>query len=85
MFASHPACDSDGTAGDSARLGRFLAESGLGPENLRKAASDPSFLPAVLDFVLSHEEDLLDFAARIGVDPKLIGRAHKTLGGSRHH
>ena len=45
-------------AGDWARLGRFLAESGLGPENLRQAARDPSFLPAVLDFILSHERKM---------------------------
>ena len=62
-------------AGDGARLGRFLAESGLGPENLRRAARDPSFLPAVLDFILSHEHDLIDFATIAGIDPKLVGRA----------
>jgi hypothetical protein len=69
-------------AGDGARLGRFLAESGLGPENLRKAARDPSFLPAVLDFILSHEHDLIDFAAIAAIDPKLVGRARDTLAGA---
>ena len=69
-------------AGDAARLGRFLAESGLGPENLRKAARDPSFLPAVLDFVLSHEHDLIDFAAMAGIDPKFVGRARDALAGT---
>jgi hypothetical protein len=69
-------------AGDSARLGRFLAESGLGPENLRQAARDPSFLPAVLDFILSHEHDLIDFAAIAGIDPKLVGRARDALAGA---
>src|SRR5882724_1149149 len=66
-------------AGDGARLGRFLAESGLGPENLRQAARDPSFLPAVLDFILSHEHDLIDFATIAGIDPKLVGRARNAL------
>src|SRR5258706_2456109 len=69
-------------AGDTARLGRFLAESGLGPETLRKAARDPSFLPAVLDFILSHEHDLIDFAAIAGVDPQFVGRARDTLAGA---
>jgi Protein of unknown function (DUF3572) len=69
-------------AGDGARLGRFLAESGLGPENLRQAARDPSFLPAVLDFILSHEHDLIDFATIAGIDPKLVGRARDALAGS---
>jgi hypothetical protein len=70
-------------AGDTARLGRFLAESGLGPESLRQAARDPSFLPAVLDFILSHEHDLVDFAAVAGIDPKLIRRARDALAGAR--
>ena len=69
-------------AGDGARLGRFLAESGLGPESLRQAARDPSFLPAVLDFILSHEHDLVDFAAIAGIDPKRVGRARDALAGA---
>lgn len=69
-------------AGDGARLGRFLAESGLGPENLRKAARDPAFLPAVLDFILSHERDLVDFAAIAGIEPKLVGRARDALAAA---
>ncbi|MEO6947009.1 MAG: DUF3572 family protein, partial [Nitrobacter sp.] len=28
-------------AGDTERLGRFLAETGIGPETLRASASDP--------------------------------------------
>jgi hypothetical protein len=70
-------------AGDATRLGRFLAESGLGPESLRKAARDPSFLPAVLDFILSHEHDLVDFAAIAAIDPKLVGRARDTLAAAK--
>jgi hypothetical protein len=69
-------------AGDATRLGRFLAESGLGPESLRQAARDPSFLPAVLDFILSHEHDLVDFAAIAGIDPKRVGRARDALAGA---
>jgi len=69
-------------AGDGARLGRFLAESGLGPENLRQAARDPSFLPAVLDFILSHEHDLIDFASVATIDPKRVGRARDALAGA---
>jgi Protein of unknown function (DUF3572) len=70
-------------AGDSARLGRFLAESGLGPDNIRQAATDPAFLPAVLDFILAHEADLLDFAAQLGIDPKHIGAARRLLPGAK--
>lgn len=70
-------------AGDSVRLGRFLAESGLGPETVRRAAADPAFLPAVLDFILAHEADLLDFAAHLGVDPKHITAARRLLPGAK--
>jgi hypothetical protein len=70
-------------AGDSARLGRFLAESGLGPDTIRRAAADPAFLPAVLDFLLAHEADLLDFAAHLGVDPKHVTAARRLLPGAK--
>lgn len=70
-------------ASDSARLGRFLAESGLGPENVRRAAADPAFLPAVLDFILAHEADLLDFAAHLGIDPRHVSAARSILPGSK--
>jgi hypothetical protein len=66
-------------ADDPTRLGRFLAESGLGPENVRQAARDPNFLPAILDFILSHEADLLEFAVGIGIDPKYVEVARKAL------
>jgi hypothetical protein len=69
-------------ARDNARLGRFLAESGLGPETIRRAAADPAFLPAVLDFILSHEADLLDFAAHLGIEPKHVGAARRLLPGA---
>src|SRR5262249_38623406 len=66
-------------AGDETRLGRFLAESGLGPETLRQAASDPSFLPAVLDFIMSHEQELIDFAAVARIEAKDVRRAREVL------
>jgi uncharacterized protein DUF3572 len=69
-------------AEDSARLGRFLAESGLGPENVRRAAADPAFLPAVLDFILAHEADLLDFSAQQGINPRHVSAARGLLPGA---
>ena len=50
-------------AGEPERLGLFLAESGIGPETLRSAASDPQFLVSVLDFVLRDDETVKAFAA----------------------
>ena len=69
-------------AGDPARLGRFLAESGLGPDNIRNAASYPAFLPAVLDFILANEEDLLAFANELGINPHHVGAARRLLPGA---
>ena len=78
-IAAHALCF---IAGDSARLGRFLAESGLGPENVRRAATDPAFLPAVLDFILAHEADLLGFSAQQGIDPRHVSAARGLLPGA---
>ncbi|HMF05918.1 MAG TPA: DUF3572 domain-containing protein [Methylocella sp.] len=66
-------------AEDSERLSRFLALSGLGPENLRAAAEDPAFLAAVLDHLASDEASLLAFAAKSGHEPAEIVRAREVL------
>ena len=49
-------------AGDSARLGAFLAETGIGPETLRQSATDPQFLISVLDFVMRDDASVKAFA-----------------------
>jgi uncharacterized protein DUF3572 len=66
-------------AADATRLGGFLAATGLGPENLREAARNPSFLPGVLDHVLSDETMLVAFAAEESVDPKVVAEARQVL------
>ena len=45
---------------DSELLGRFLALSGLDPSAIRDVASEPSFLAAVLDFLLSDDSLISD-------------------------
>jgi len=67
-------------AGDSERLGRFLALTGLGPASLRAGANDPAILAAVLDHLLGHERDLLDFCADEGVEAALPALARRALG-----
>jgi Protein of unknown function (DUF3572) len=69
-------------AGEETRLERFLALSGLGPHNLRQAASDPGFLAAVLDYIVADERLLVAFAAQEGVDPAAVARARESLGGA---
>jgi Protein of unknown function (DUF3572) len=66
-------------AADEARLERFLALSGLGPQNLRKAAAEPRFLTAILDYLASNEALLLDFARDSAQSPEDVARAHAAL------
>ncbi len=66
-------------AGDPERLGLFLAESGIGPETLRTAASDPRFLANVLDFVMRDDATVKAFAAASQLHPTNIAAAHQAL------
>ena len=68
-------------AADPERLSRFLALSGLGPHNLRQAATSPGFLAAVLDYLAADEPLLLAFAAAHGFDPVAVIRARDRLSG----
>ncbi len=70
-------------AADDARLERFLALSGLGPHNLRRAAADPAFLSAVLDYVAADEALLVAFAERQGWPPEDVMTARARLAGAR--
>jgi hypothetical protein len=66
-------------AGEPERLGLFLAESGIGPETLRTAASDPHFLGSVLDFVLRDDATVRAFAAVSQLHPTNIAAARQAL------
>jgi hypothetical protein len=69
-------------ADDPARLGRFLAETGIGPEAIRDAAREPDFLAGVLQHIVGDERLLLDFAAHAQIKPAVIPRACAALGGA---
>ena len=66
-------------ASDPERLGAFLAESGIGPETLRSAASDPRFLAHVLDFIMRDDATVKAFAAVSQLHPTNIAAAHQAL------
>ncbi len=66
-------------AAEPERIGRFLAVTGLGPENVRAAARDPSFLPALLDYLLANEKDLVAFASEMNLDPNRVRAARDVL------
>ncbi len=60
-------------------LMRFSALTGILPNDMRSAATQPGFLVGVLDFFLSHEPDLLVFAEQEGLRPESIAEARNTL------
>ena len=66
-------------AGDPERLGLFLAESGIGPETLRTAATEPRFLSSVLDFVMRDDATVKAFASVSQLHPTNIAAAHQAL------
>jgi hypothetical protein len=68
-------------AEDGTRLGRFLAESGLAPDDLRARIRDRDILAAVLGHVMADEAALLAFAANAGLKPEDVARAEHALGG----
>ncbi|WP_321503069.1 DUF3572 domain-containing protein [Breoghania sp.] len=69
-------------AADQDHLGRFLAFSGLGPNTLRDAATEPGFLAGVLEFLMSDETLLLAFTENARIRPTVIAIAHFRLVGS---
>jgi hypothetical protein len=68
-------------AADADRLSRFLALSGLGPETIRAAATQPRFLAGVLAHIAEDESMLHHFAAEASLPPERIGEALTLLEG----
>ena len=67
-------------AGDAGLLGTFLAETGIGPQNLRAAAAEPQFLVSVLDFVMRDDATVKGFAKASDLHPTNIAAAREVLG-----
>lgn len=68
-------------AGAPEKLGLFLSESGIGPETLRSAASDPKFLAGVLDFIMRDDATVKEFADSSQLPPATIAAARDVLNG----
>jgi len=67
-------------AGEPARLARFLALSGIGPDRIRAAAASPGFLAGVLDHVASEDALVTAFAAEADIKPEQVEKARRILG-----
>ena len=66
-------------AEDPARLGRFLALTGMRPDQLREEAASPANALAVLDHLMGDESLLLVFAANAGMTPEAVASAYRLL------
>ena len=64
---------------DQDRAERLLALTGLTPEILRERLTDRAVLGAVLDFLASHEPDLLLAADALDVPPAELVAARERL------
>ncbi len=64
---------------DARRAERLLALTGLTPESLRAGLGDSAILCAVLEFVASHEPDLMAASGDLGVEPQSLIAASRSL------
>ena len=69
------------TLTDERRAQRFLDLSGIDTDDLRRRASEPSLLAALLRFLEAHEPDLIDVAEAIGAKPQDLVVAREELEG----
>jgi Protein of unknown function (DUF3572) len=67
------------TLGDDARASRFLALTGIDPDNLRERLGDPAMLDAALAFLEAHQPDLIACAAALGTKPETLIAARERL------
>jgi hypothetical protein len=64
---------------DAGRADRFVALTGISPDDLRARASDPAVLDAVFGFLEGHEPDLFACAKYLGVAPIELIAARQRL------
>ncbi|GGE02082.1 hypothetical protein GCM10011515_22190 [Tsuneonella deserti] len=66
---------------DQDRADRLLALTGLTPEVLRENLTDRAVLGAVLDYLASHEPDMVLAADALNVAPERLAQARTELSG----
>lgn len=62
-------------------FGLFLGATGAQAADLRARASDPSFLGAVLDFVMQDDTWVIGFAHAASIAPSMVAQARAALPG----
>ncbi len=68
-------------AEDEDRIGAFMAETGISPDDLRDSATSAVILTAVLDYLTRDESLLLMFSANADIQPERITPALMMLNG----
>ena len=69
-------------AQDLDRTGRFLALSGIGPLDIRDRSQDPAFQAGILDYLLTDEALLVEFAHWADVKPSSVAQNRRYLPGA---
>ena len=64
---------------DGERAERFLALTGLTPDELRSGLGDPAVQGAVLEFLCGHEADLIAAAEALGLSPAALAATRERL------
>lgn len=72
-------------ASDAEMLDGFMAQSGVGRDELRARASDRDLLSGVMAFLLSADERILAAAAALSVPPETLAAAARHLSGELPH
>ena len=67
------------TLGEPRRAQRFIDLTGIGTDELRARAGEPSLLAALLRFLEAHEPDLLAVAETVGCKPEDLVEARRKL------
>ena len=56
---------------DDDRMYRFFSLTGFDSDDIAAAITEPAFQAGILDYLLSHEPDLIEFAKWADIDPML--------------
>ena len=67
------------TLTDERRAQRFLDLTGIGTDELRCRAGEPSLLAALIAFLEAHEPDLISVSELVGVRPEQLAVARREL------
>jgi Protein of unknown function (DUF3572) len=67
------------TLDDPRRARRFLDLTGIGTDELRARADEPSLLIALIAFLEAHEPDLISVSEQVGIGPATLAAVRQQL------